>query len=601
MRDASQQKTHTSHLISALCIFVGAWGLLSGCSLQSTSVTKASPAHVNGQILGESNIIPKFAKQRDGRWAHGLQLRHGVRLAVADEAETTTASLTTTDKQEDDRPLPKIKRRKKRRKVRRKRRKLRRKRRKRRRKGKRRARRKKKKKKKIVLVSAKRVDQILARLQPVVFKHRKLNSEKSLHKVPSKRPLIPLPKDRRFRWVVKKYRGLFWGFTWSIMKNRGQFEAQMRRHLKTLDVPEELFLLPGIESNYKVRLISSVGAVGIWQFMYKTGRRFKLNVSAWHDERRHIRKATLGGGRYLRDLYRHFGRWEFAIAAYNCGKHCVERALKRCPNMTFWKMRVSRCGLPAETREYVARFFAMLHSLKNPPRPERPIKPKPAVVLASVKTPGPMSLIEISKGTGIPLRKLHFYNPELSSWATPPKMKYELLVSPKDVPKVKSFLSKKRPGAYWIKEVPVQPGEDIQKIARRHGLTEKEVRVYNRIWRGPVPSRRRYLLLPMPWGKQKWRRSRKVNRYLAKLTDKIRRFRWRYPVGYKIHRRGFCHRARRGQSLFGIARRYGMSRYRIKLYNPGVTKVRSGDLIRLRYNAKCGKRKRPRLASAFSS
>ncbi len=446
-------------------------------------------------------------------------------------------------------------------------------------------------------VSPRTIRRLVLRLQPVIFRRSPIDPEKFIEphqpiSIAPKRqkPLtIPLPKDRRFRWVIRKYGTRYWGFTWSILKNRGRFEKQMRRHLRSIGVPEELFLIPGIESNYQVRLISPVGAVGIWQFMYKTARRFKLRVTPWYDERRHIRKATLGGGRYLRELYRHFGKWEFAIAAYNAGPWLMERALKRCPNMTFWKMRLRRCGLPWETKEYVARFFAMLYFLRHNPRPDKPINPLPPVILASAKTKGPVSLFQVSQAIGLPLEKLHFYNSELSSWATPPRQNYPLLVPPQYLPKLKAFLAHPK-GRYRLHSLPVQPGSSLRRIARRFGLTEQELATFNRLKPGTIPPYRHYLIIPLPPHKMRWRRTYRVRRFLEQFVKEVKAYRWRYPTGWRIRRRGRCHRVKKGQTLWSIARRYGMSRYRIKLYNPSVSQVKPGDWVRLRRNASCGKK-----------
>lgn len=126
--------------------------------------------------------------------------------------------------------------------------------------------------------------------------------------------------------------------------------------LDKYDLPLELKYLPIIESALNPKALSRVGANGLWQFMYGTGKNMKLEINSFVDERRDPLKSTDAAARYLKQLYDTYGDWHLAIAAYNCGPGNVNRAIKRSGDKTnYWEI-YNR--LPRETRGYVPAYIA---------------------------------------------------------------------------------------------------------------------------------------------------------------------------------------------------------------------------------------------------
>ncbi len=120
-------------------------------------------------------------------------------------------------------------------------------------------------------------------------------------------------------------------------------------------LPKELKYLAVIESNLNAYAISWAGAVGPWQFMPETGRRYGLRVDHWVDERRNYYRSTQAAAFYLAKLYRQFNDWLLVIAAYNGGEGRVESAIRKSGSRDFWKLQYL---LPEESRNHVKKFIA---------------------------------------------------------------------------------------------------------------------------------------------------------------------------------------------------------------------------------------------------
>lgn len=121
-------------------------------------------------------------------------------------------------------------------------------------------------------------------------------------------------------------------------------------------MPLELKYLPVIESALNPRALSRAGACGLWQFMYATGKMYKLEINSFVDERRDPYVATKAAVRYLNDLYGIYEDWILVIAAYNCGPGNVNKAIRRSGGKkNYWDIYYN---LPRETRGYVPAFIA---------------------------------------------------------------------------------------------------------------------------------------------------------------------------------------------------------------------------------------------------
>lgn len=184
-------------------------------------------------------------------------------------------------------------------------------------------------------------------------------------------------------------------------------------HLDKYDMPLELKYLAIVESALNPRAKSHAGATGLWQFMYRTGRMYGLEVNSYYDERMSIHQSTDAACRYLKKLYGLYHDWDLALAAYNCGPGNVNRALRRAGEgkTSYWEIYDY---LPRETRGYVPAFIAVNYVMNY--HKEHNIKPReakvPLIVTDTVYVHQFVSFDQLSEALDIPIAVLEHFNPE---------------------------------------------------------------------------------------------------------------------------------------------------------------------------------------------
>ncbi|GAB3961025.1 lytic transglycosylase domain-containing protein [Spirosoma harenae] len=151
-------------------------------------------------------------------------------------------------------------------------------------------------------------------------------------------------------------------YTQSMLERIPLFFPLYERMLAEYELPNELKYLSIVESALNPRAISRAGAGGLWQIMPGTGRDLRLYQDDYVDERMDPVKATEAACKYLRDLYKIFGDWELAMAAYNCGPGAVKRAMRRTGGDSFYTIYDA---LPKETRGYVPQFVAFTYLMNH--------------------------------------------------------------------------------------------------------------------------------------------------------------------------------------------------------------------------------------------
>ncbi|EGV43141.1 LysM peptidoglycan-binding domain-containing protein [Bizionia argentinensis JUB59] len=183
------------------------------------------------------------------------------------------------------------------------------------------------------------------------------------------------------------------------------------RELDAQDVPLEIKYLAIVESALKPRARSHAGATGLWQFMFATGKEYGLDVSSYVDERSDPIKSTKAAAKYLSALYRMFGDWDLALAAYNSGPGNVLKAIRRSGGYeNYWNIRHN---LPRETAGYLPAFLATMYIMEYAEEhglvSEKPVFHHFETDTIHVKQM--LTLDQVSEATGVNMEELQFLNP----------------------------------------------------------------------------------------------------------------------------------------------------------------------------------------------
>lgn len=288
---------------------------------------------------------------------------------------------------------------------------------------------------------------------------------------PAEKPELPSDIPLEIRHEVRAYIELFTTkkreLTGEALERSGRYLPLMRKIFADKALPEDLVNLAYIESAFKLYAYSRARAVGIWQFIKGTGRKYGLKIDWWVDERRDPVKATAAAANYLADLYAMFESWPLAIAAYNAGEGKVLRAIKRQGTTDFWKLH-----LPRETKYYVPAFMAMTLIAKNPEAYGFQRPSEESWQLDQVALSQQTDLRLLAKAVGLSTEELRDRNPELNRLVTPPQEGYLLNLPPGSKAVFLDALDRlvQARGPSWRQHL-VRPGESLSTIAQRYGTT----------------------------------------------------------------------------------------------------------------------------------
>ncbi|KAF0182378.1 MAG: membrane-bound lytic murein transglycosylase D [Nitrospirae bacterium] len=216
------------------------------------------------------------------------------------------------------------------------------------------------------------------------------------------------------------------------LERSGRYVDIMKDVLNERNVPEELVFLPFVESGFNVNAYSRARAVGPWQFIEGTAKRYGLTVDWWRDERKDPVKSTRAAANYLRDLYKMFGSWNLALAAYNAGEGRISRALRRSDADDYWDLLHTKQIHP-ETKEYVPRYIAAALIASEPEKfGFRDISYHDPMDYDEVTLHGPVDIDVIAQCAESDVATIRELNPELRRWSTPPNMSSYIVRIPAD-------------------------------------------------------------------------------------------------------------------------------------------------------------------------
>lgn len=177
---------------------------------------------------------------------------------------------------------------------------------------------------------------------------------------------IPIEINEKVEMWIKYFQGRGRGHMERYLARSTRYEAIMKKVLRDNNLPEDLFYIALIESGFSSSALSRASAVGYWQFIRGTGKRYKLQINQLLDDRRDPVLATQAAADYFKDLYGLFGSWYLSMAAYNVGEGRVLRVIKKYKTRDFWELSRNKHALPKETDNYVPKYIAAKLIAKNP-------------------------------------------------------------------------------------------------------------------------------------------------------------------------------------------------------------------------------------------
>ncbi len=332
-----------------------------------------------------------------------------------------------------------------------------------------------------------------------------------------------------------------WYFDYLSEQSRPYIQFVIQE-LKRRNLPLELALLPFIESNYDPNAFSHGSAAGFWQIIPGTARQYGVPINNWYDGRRDIVLSTNAALDYLTRLHKYFkGDWLLAIAAYNAGEGTVSYLQKR--NTTwgkktdFWSL-----NLPNETKQYVPRFLALIHIIKN--------SKYLGIDLPDLKNeqqfkisywPTQIDLTALADILNISLKEIYKLNPGFNYWQSAPDGPHQILIPVKNANFMDELINylpdNKR--IQWI-HYKIKGGDSLSKIAKIYSTSVSLIKKVNRLSSNKIIIDNE-LLIP------------KVIKNSDSDSD--------YEPHYTEHK------IKRGDSLWDLSKTYNVSIDKISLWN----------------------------------
>ena len=359
------------------------------------------------------------------------------------------------------------------------------------------------------------------------------------------------------------------------------FEEILDKH----NLPIEFKYLAVVESALNIKARSRAGASGLWQFMYRTGKEYGLEINSYVDERYELYAATEAACEYFEDLYRIYENWELVIAAYNCGPGNVNKAIRRSGGKkTYWEIRN---WLPRETRGYVPAFIAVNYAMNfGKDHGLAPRYPDSlSLITDTINLTGPLNLRLLSAYFCSDFNHLSYLNPCYKLGVIPDDQKAHTLRLPLSLSNAyiserKYFLGYSAPEEK-TEEFEAQPvliakesgvknihivkdGEVLGVIAEKYGVGVSKVKDWNNLYSSRIYEGQELVIY--------------TDRKIEKQPDAVP------PLAIKITENPSYkyHTIKSGDTLWDIAKQYeGVTVNEIKALNKGLNykKLKPGDKI----------------------
>jgi len=371
---------------------------------------------------------------------------------------------------------------------------------------------------------------------------------------------IPIVVTERVKYYINLYAKRY-PRTFQKWLNRSQMYMYIVKDIFLKHgLPLDLACLAFAESGFNVGAYSRAGAGGLWQFMEATGEIYGLENNFWVDDRRDFEIATEAAAKHLKYLYKNLGDWYLAIAAYNGGYYKVLQGIKRYNTKNFFELKKYRF-LYRETENYVPKFIALTILYNNYLKYGFASPDTEPLIFDKVVLNQPVNLYIIAEKLGVSVHELKQLNPSLKRPITPPVDGFTLRVPYGDGEKVQIALKNGAPEEFLgLAIYRAKKGESVWGIANKYNTSVHELKRLNGIRYSKilydrvvfVPSEQLY-----------------TKKYYANFVKDVRPY---VPDVYIV---------KKGDNLYDIAHRFGLSLYDLLKMNKGINPrlIHPGDPV----------------------
>jgi membrane-bound lytic murein transglycosylase D len=336
------------------------------------------------------------------------------------------------------------------------------------------------------------------------------------------------------------------------LRRAGRYREMISRVLQEEGMPQDLIYLAQAESAFQPLALSRAGARGIWQFVAYRGQEYGLRHTWWVDERQDPEKATHAAAQHLRDLYKAYGDWYLAMAAYNCGPGNVQKGIERTGYADFWEL-YNRNVLPRETKNYVPIIIALTLIAKDAAHYNIQVEPDAPVPTEVVKPGRAVDLRLVAETIDVDVETLRSLNPSLLRLATPDDPSFELRLPVGTAQRFSAEIADIPPDK-WVswRRHRVEAGDTLTSIAKKYHVTAAAIADANSLERNAPLDAGAKLIIPAT----------------------------QPPADTK--RRLVSYRVRRGDTFLGIADRYNVSADDLRKWNRlKANRVSRGMVLRI--------------------
>jgi membrane-bound lytic murein transglycosylase D len=394
---------------------------------------------------------------------------------------------------------------------------------------------------------------------------------------------FPIVENEKVRYYVDYYTGRARKTFKIWLERSGRYLPMMQEIFAEAGLPKDLAYLAMVESGFNDKAYSWAHAVGPWQFIESTGRRYGLKNDWWHDERRDPEKATRAAAHFLSDLYESFdGDWYLAVPSYNAGPGKLRQAIKRYKTRDFWEISRGKY-LKAETKNYLPKLLAVILIAKQPEKYGfTDLQYQEPIAYDTSVLPSSTDLEVIARLSGSSYESIKKLNPELKRWCTPPAGKGFEVRLPSGTQA--AFAEKyaqlpKQQRANYVRHK-IKSGDTLLALSKRYGVRVQDIKRLNSIRNTRTIQIGTNLIVPLnPDSNGK--------KPLAELKDDYKRSRLsRYTV-------------RSGDSLWKISRKFNVTERQLRVWNKlgWSNTIRPGQRLIVSSKAKRAKTSKKRIAT----